>query len=91
MESYSLDDIYYQDVKVMEGIDFKRGRTKQMKIEKTRRIKKQEQERKNKIAAWILVTIIFLLLMFLNSRLVKNGINSCVNHGNSYEYCIEHI
>lgn len=71
----------------MGEIDFKKNKERTRELLKARMEKAEREEKIDRLKFYLIIIVgIFLILMVLGSMTSK-GIKSCINHGNTKEYC----
>ena len=75
-----------EDINVMEGIDFEKNQRKTRRIQE--RLKKEK--RNQAIFYTIVIILIVLILLIILGRMETKAIESCMELGQSREWCEVH-
>lgn len=71
----------------MGEIDFKKNKERTRELLKARMEKAEREEKIDRLKFYLIIIVgIFLILMVLGS-MTRKEIKSCINHGNTKEYC----
>jgi hypothetical protein len=76
-----------EDINVMEGIDFEKNQRRTRRIQE--RLKKEK--RKQTIFYTIIIMLIVLILLIISGRMKTKAIKSCMELGQSREWCEVHV
>jgi uncharacterized integral membrane protein len=75
-----------QDIDVMQGIDFKTNQKRVRELEQ----RKKERKRKQIIFNVIFVVLVIMILFIIMDRMRTKAIESCMELGQSREWCEVH-
>jgi uncharacterized integral membrane protein len=75
-----------EDINVMEGIDFETNQKRLRELEQ----RKKERKRKQTIFNVIFVVLVIMILFIIMDRMRTKAIESCMELGQSREWCEVH-